>query len=554
MKTAHGILLLFVTVTAALVVAATSPAPRVAKKAAPVALGSNAAVQAATKAAGSNAPAAAATVPQASPLDLVGPATNAPAGDVEEVAEVATAATLRKPPEVIEIKRQVGAVQKEGVTIFTREFNIDGAENIKELFQRCRDLDIAVKKAGKTAKAVRAEKMLADAVKSKKFVLKRLRGACFDLVCAGPPELLMIEKSKPVKKTLDEVLQSILNGADGAFRSAVDTSLMSSFINWSVVRGRIYVICDPEDWRSLRTGDVRGRPVQIANSDPATREFYVHVAREHVDYADQAVGFAVAEAVYGEYAKVISGKSKVEFPLFFLNGLAANAASLQAVVTETGPKQVALVENRKILRPDRQSRAMIADRPGILPLKKTRLIAFKDLVSATQYPSGDEEVYYFILQSSAAVDFMRSQAPLAFLVLAKELAGGREIKTAVDKYYIKVQQDIMGKEVSADKRGGQPRKESDKSKASADTKSSSAGKEVVADEEDERFADYTKMARVMDGFVFYHLTEDYLLQKKADEQRVAAGGSSTLKNSSGSSKGSNNRSGGSNRSSSSKKK
>ncbi len=431
--------------------------------------------------------------------------------DVEEVAGIEPTARKKAvtPPTVLDVKRSIAELEPDGVTIFTRVFNIDRSAGISELFQRCRAVDKAVKETGKCGRTKRIEQLYASRKYKKKHGVKRLRGTYFEIV--GPQRVTWLEKARRVRRSFVPDMKTILAAADAAFEHATKGVRMSLFMNWAVVQGRIYVVIDPEEWRKLGTTGLRSQPVQTVMTESRTREFYVYAGEKIHDYADQAIGYAVAKLVYEEYAKIISGKPDAHFPLFFITGLAAEAGKLEAVITVNGPVQVAEVKlpskTIKVRRPKKGKK---------LPLRKNRLIPLENLITDTKYPNRNEGIYYFLRESTALVEALQTQAPLSFISLCRALASGKDFKKEIGMSYMEMQRDVEQREVKRPKKRKKTKK----------------GREGKEDEEQQPvFPDYQRFAKYMDK-VLYTLTEEHIIaqwkkkklasrSKKAAEQAAA---------------------------------
>ena len=233
---------------------------------------------------------------------------------------------IRKPT-VLDIKKEVRTVEGRGVTIYTRELNIDRAGGIDELFRKCREIDTKVKEQNKSGRRKKLEQLFKKSTYQKKYNIKQYRGKYFNII--GPK----YEYFKSKRNSFSDTLTNILKAADFAFENTVNEVLMGQFINWSAVQGTIFVINDQETWRQLGISKMSGLPVQTVYSNPETRELFIYAGRKIFDFADQAIAFSVSEMVLDEYAKIITGKPSAQLPLFFRTGLAAKAGNLESVIT-----------------------------------------------------------------------------------------------------------------------------------------------------------------------------------------------------------------------------
>ncbi|NLF38606.1 hypothetical protein GX586_04130 [bacterium] len=428
---------------------------------------------------------------------------------------------LSRPPSLLEFKQQIRQVQSTGssVDLYSDKLNVKSAAQINELFQRCRTMDIDVYKAGKSALAQRAEALLTDKnmLATKRYRVYQLKGTHFSLYAVGPVQTKMYQRGKLETVKFDDELQKILAAADKAFQNAANSLVMQSFINWAAVRGRIYVLYDPEHWRLIRSQSLKNQPVQTVITQPKHREFFLYVGPRMLDYADQAIGFAVAGAVYDEFGQVTTGRSEPRYPLFYRTGLAALAGGLDAVVTEDGPVQSTEVMGRRIMRPDREvdnPNVVVPGRTGVLLLSKRVILPFKDLVSLTQFPSSDERTYAVILQSAEAVKSLREKAPLALVVLTKELATEPDFRKSVGAAYMNVQRDMEGRAAQPAKSKSRDRKSDD----DADSEQDMAGTD---------FSDFKRLDSYMDKTVFPPLTAEALVESRKSSQSAKPGGKRT---------------------------
>jgi len=188
---------------------------------------------------------------------------------VTDIQPIARSGEL-KPPTVLDVKRSISEMEKDGVTIFTRVFNIDRSAGIQELFQKSRDIDKKVKEAGTNITTKKLMEVFATRKYRKSHKSKRLQGKYFEIV--GPQRIKRIEKGKVIKKSFLPEMKELLNAADSAFEKTVGELRMSQFINWSKVPGRIYVIVEQDNWLLVGGMGVKSEIVQTVISKPETRD------------------------------------------------------------------------------------------------------------------------------------------------------------------------------------------------------------------------------------------------------------------------------------------
>ena len=388
-----------------------------------------------------------------------------------------------KAPTVLDVKKEVRKVEDRGVTIYTRELNIDRAGGINELFRKCREVDSKVKEQNKSGGQKRIEQLFKKNTYKKKYGVKKYQGKYFNII--GPK----YEFFKAKKANFVSVLKNILKAADAAFENTVDEVLMGQFINWAAVQGTIFVVNDQETWRQLGFSKKHGFPVQNVFLVPDSRQIFVYAGRGIYDFADQAVAFSVSEMVLDEYAKIITGKPSAKFPLFLRTGFAANAGNLESVLTLTRPIQVKSVKTLKgsikIRRPKK----------GIkYPLRKKDLIKMDEIIKAKEFPANNNQLFYFLRQSECIANTLKGSAPLAAIIFAKRLASGKEFIEEIGPSYMDAQRDVEQRKVV------RPKKNKDKNK----------NKE---DEKKEKFQGYETFKKLI-GYEFYKMTAEYRNKEK----------------------------------------
>jgi len=420
----------------------------------------------------------------------------APGLGVEELT-IGDAAPPREltPPKVLDVKRAIGKLEPAGVTIFTRVFNIDSAAGINELFQQCRALDKAVAQRGKGRNAVGLEQAYESELFQKRVGAVRVRSAHFTAL--GPKRAVFLIKGRRTVFEMDDVLKKLVEAAEATYARATEHLAMGQFMNWVETPGRIYVVTDEEAWKKLGGSSERGEPVETVICEPERREFFVYVNADTYDYANQALSYEVALTLLQEYAIISTARPTAMLPLFYRTGLAAYYAGLEAVIRVDGPKQVDVVKLPQ--GPVRVRRP----KPGkLLPVKSGRLYSLDEMVSATAYPTGDEELYTFVRQCETMAEVISTNAPLATVALTQALSGGKDFRDQIVLSYMEMQRDIQARPVP-----GAPQKKS------------------VRDEEGRQVRpDYLRFAKYMD-LIFNTLTEEHVIedwQRRRDEKAKAA--------------------------------
>jgi hypothetical protein len=410
--------------------------------------------------------------------------------------------TVLKPPTVLQVKRAVGKLGKRepnAVTLYTRSFNVDTPEGIRELFARCRDVDKQVAGVGKSVLSKQVEKLTSDSTYTKTYGVKTLEGKHFRIV--GPKKIIRYEKGRKVAKSADDFLKKLLDAADTTFEKTTSNLLMNQFMNWAKTKGTIYVIPSDKVWARIRPPTMKTEIVQTVVPNDSTRELCIYVSPKDQDFAGQALGYSVAAMVNREYSRIITGKPDATMPVFFITGLSANEGNLEVVITEMGPVKlkefVVLRKKVKMGRP----------KPGTNPppLKEKQLIPLDSLTIAKGYPARLEDMYYFLLQSSVLVKDLQEKAPLSFIALTRKLAEGKKFAKEIGLSYMEMQRSIEGRELV------KPKKKANGTKA-----------ETIEE------MDYKRFSRYADK-IFYELTETYLneqlkekLKKKKAEAKKAA--------------------------------
>jgi hypothetical protein len=221
-----------------------------------------------------------------------------------------------------------------------------------------------------------------------------------------------------------------------------------------------------------------------------TREFFVATTAATNDYACQAIAYAVAAAVLGEFAAISSGKADAKEPLFFATGFAADIAKLEAALTIAGPVQV---DTYTVARKTNRVRQCV---PGFVPpLKAKRLMPLDTLVALGEYPTGGEDMFHLVRQCGALVSALRTKGPLATVAMARAMAEGHEFRKEIGNSYAAIQRDLEGCETAS-------------------------GTDAMPTKS--KFPEYDRFSLLIDP-VFYELTEEYLTeqarQKAKEEQQ-----------------------------------
>ena len=343
------------------------------------------------------------------------------------------------PPSVLDVKRAVGRLQEKGITIFSRATRIDTAAGIDELFQKCREEDARIAAQGSSKVAAKFEMGYTAATFTSSVGLVRMHGTFFDLMAPH-----RVPGKSGQLGLLDEKARAILNAADAAFAAATEALVMGGFINWSVTRGRIFVVADRTAWQTASSAQTELRPVMSVTHPKGTREFFVATSAATNDYTCQAIAYAVAATVLDEFAHITSEKPDAKVPLFFTTGFAADISKLEAALTVEGPVQVTAY---KIAGRTYHPRRCV---PGFVPpLKAKRLMPMDTLVALAEYPTGGEDMFHLIRQSGALVSALRTKGPLATVALIRAMAAGNDFRKEIGTSYATIQRDLEGCETAS---------------------------------------------------------------------------------------------------------
>ncbi len=315
--------------------------------------------------------------------------------------------------------------------------------NVDNFFDQMRTYDRGVLQRGTSVTTKRVLEF------ARRTPYARKAGAHFAIMY--PRTVSVTVQGKTASKPFEEVypVDEILNAADTAFRKTAELLVMNQFMNWAgQVRGKIYLIADPADWNVIRRTGMANTPVQIVLTEDDTREFFVYANPAVREMLDAAVAFAVSELVLKEYSMAMGRQQRQRLPVFYLTGLAAEVAGLNAVITEQGPQQVKNWKGRAVNPRDvlqlhrhfREGKVMV----GHLPLSDRQLNAFDRVVGLTSYPRDDEQIFYHLIQSRALVKYLHENGALPFVVFSKELAAGKTVERAFDNDYVKTRTDLSG--------------------------------------------------------------------------------------------------------------
>jgi hypothetical protein len=422
----------------------------------------------------------------------------------EETAQRFTSPSLRDVGAMLK-NRQPG-LEDAGYTQFAKEMGFDSQDNIQRLFGRFRALDTKVFEKGKSASA--------GIVESKYTAPDKVVGTHFDIFF---PKAITGQKGSDSKTKYPDP-HGILSAAEGAYERAVGLVMMTPFINWAKpVKGRIYLITSDTQWKAVRKGVAAPQPVQAVIADDEYREFYVLATPYTTPFLDQAVGYAVAEAVFKEYAKAIASERESQLPIVVLTGLGVTASELESVITEDGPQQVKRFDNRQIgpaeIMALRLRAAGGGNIPTQLPLESKRLIDTRDLVNASSYPKDDERVYYYLRQSKTLTDYLNGNGALAFLLMTKGLAEGESFEKAFDDYYVELRDMLMGKVDSSGKKKNPPKK-----LTGADRKRQQEAQEDRETAED-ILTGFKELRSGAGEAVFHELTAEYMREQLEETKR-----------------------------------
>jgi len=461
----------------------------------------------------SDAPAAVtnAAAPATSAGDTPAALTNAPpAGtnvtadaDAAEVKNVFTKPTLKSVADAVKAV-QSGVPEAAAMNFMDMMgWDVRTQRGINDFFKNSLTFTMTVVRRGNSPNV----KRMIDLVRDNPYQMKEGE----HVIVYYPKTINWMMGGKPVRKPFDEIfpVDQLVAAADQAFTQTADALLFSPFLYWGQkARAKIFLIADPTSWQMMQRGS-GARPAGIIVTEPDYRELYVHVTPLTTPWLDQAVAFAISEQVIGEYSMIVSGKSKTQAPLFFTVGLAGAISGLSSVMTEQGPQQVRRLGTREISPKDiLQLRKKVAEgkEPSEqLPLQASRLFSIDRLLDATSYPSGAEDVYYLMRQDTALISYLRKDAPLAFLALARNLAEGRGMDRSFDNVYAKLRTEISGKPASAGKEAPRAKKEDKKGNKDRKEKAKESTTEYTPDDV---LAGLKELKSRAKKAVFYPLTEE----------------------------------------------
>ena len=445
-------------------------------------------------------------------------ATNASAAAPDEGAaaesEEPEAATRFTLPSARDVGQAIVNVQpgleSAGYAEFANIMNLENEGDIADLYNRFRAIDQDVYNKGKSAKATICE--------GKYDKPGKMDGTHFDIIF--PKALVEARSGEDAAKYPDP--GGLLSAADNAFERTVSRVMMTPFMNWAgKVKGRIYLVTSDAQWKAIRQGVPSDRPVQVVLTQDDNREFYVLATPYTTPYLDEALSYAVAELVLKEYAKAIANERRPNLPPVFLAGVGANIANLESVLTEEGPAQVETFDGkrlgpREIIGLHKQA-AQNSAVPKQLPLKERDLIDLNTLTSASSYGKNSEQVYYFVRQSTALMDYLQANGALAFLAMTKGLAEGKSFEKAFDDYYVDLRDTLLGKV----NKSGQ-KQEQQKQLTSEDRKRMREEAENRAEAEDV-LTGYKELRRGAEEAIFHDLTEKAFIEERQEQMKSARG-------------------------------
>lgn len=411
------------------------------------------------------------------------------------------ASPLTRPPTVLNVRTYIRQLMPEAqITTFLRVFNIDEAEGINDLFMRFREYDAKIKDAEKSSRARLIEDIYAQPSFRNTFGVQKISGTYFDVI--GPRRIGRVEEGRRRIINMKDDLEAICAAADAALKDIIEAAVMAPFMSWADTRARIYVVTEPKIWQQLNARGVLGTPAETALAVPEHREFFLFFTQGSHDYADQAIAYVVAETALDEYTRVISGNPQAQLPLFFRTGMAAEAANLEAILTQEEPVQVREVTLLHRVTPVRRP-----NRGTLLPLAERRLITLEDLVEMNDFPANTEMRYYFLRQSRALVHDLRDEATLAFATLLRSLTGPTDFQRQIGAAYMDMQRDLEAREVARYSRGHEQRRPlTGQAKFEADW---------------QRFVQFTEFKKTFRSMTQEHISEEFR-QRREEAQRERA--------------------------------
>lgn len=437
-----------------------------------------------------------------------------------ELEPAGEAETAMKPPTMRDLATSLKSVQS-GVKsdvyqVALDQLELEDLDDIKDLFLRFREKDKDVAKEGLSREGESITKAMNAASFKKNYGGADTRqGSHF--VCIFPKEGYIVnpETKKPEKVDADRAynIATILSRADGAFASATEMVLMNNFMYWpGKTRGKIYVIPTKDMWEQVRKGRPKEKPVQMVIYNRDTREFFILVTPETQSEAAKAIAYAVAQCVLEEYSMVKGKERSPKLPLVVLTGMAGNIAELDSVLSEDGPRQLEKYTfgnkrrnvTGKIIQLLREKQNNEAFQ---LPLNSRDLIDADDLVRARSYPDKLEDVYYYVRQSKALVKYLQENGQLPYLLMVNTMTEGEEFEKAFDDIYVKVRDEITGKNEGKKKDAKKPktRKEAEEMKEARENS-------------EDTLAGFKELEDEAEDVIFYPLTAEAMKEEKMEER------------------------------------
>lgn len=443
------------------------------------------------------------------------PAATAATGTVEEAAteEAVPEAGPFSKPSVADVANAIRAMspgaKQDQVMNIANALGLDlrTPRAIDDMFNQMRARDRAVLQRGNSVTTKRVLEL------ARRVPYTRKTSQHFQIMY--PRVVTATVQGKTVSKPFDEVypVEDMLNAADAAFRKTTEMLLMSQFMNWGgKVRGRIYLIADQTEWNVIRRSGMANTPVQIVLTEDDTREFFVFVNPMVKDMLDAAISFAVSELVLKEYSMVMAKQQRSRLPVFFITGVAAEVAGLNAVITEQGPQQVKSWKGRQITPKDilhlhQRFRKGAYPHPH-LPLLERDLNPFDRVVMLTSYPRDDQQIFYHLIQSRALVRYLIENGPLPFVVMSKELADGKAFERVFDNQYVRIRTELTG---GSSTRTAPDKPERDKKTgAKQDTGKQAAPADKPSLKPDDVLKNYRTLRSNAKDAIFLPLTEAYM--------------------------------------------
>ena len=399
-----------------------------------------------------------------------------------------------------------------------KALGISSDKDINSLFEKFRAYDTEVNKNGMSTMTKLVESKYKNGLKTFGPIQKKESDT---FVIFYPEKMTVLEKGKPVNKNTEETLNisSLLSDCATAYEKAAQNIFMNRFINWAgKVRATIFVIVSPDDWRSIRSGIAKSQPVQIVLTTDGSREFFVYAGPTMYEYSSKGLQYAIAELVTREYSKVVARERESKLPDFFITGLAVKASDLDSVLTESGPAQLEKWGNKPVtplmLKALADKFKSGKSEFAQMPLSKRYLIPLDSMVGPDSYPKSSEKMYYYIRQSSALVDYLNQNGPLAFLTLANSLSDGDRFEKAFDDAYVAVRDQLSGKTAASSSSNDRKRDKSSRQRKEEEKK--------LKENADDILTGYKELRRGAEDVIFMPLTFEYIQATRSEKSSKPA--------------------------------